>query len=327
MTGGNPYEPIIGALLHGYLPWILPLLIGLGGLRLWLLPKLRGMEGEALVGRELGKLGAAVLNDFVLPDGKGGLTQIDHVALTGAGLLVVETKNYSGQIFGTERDRQWTQKLGPTTHRFQNPLLQNSLHVKAVEALQLEVPVHGMVVFTNAARFPKGLPVGVSQLWRLEDDLDQQSRAAPSEAHNAAWGRLKQLAVTDRAAKKAHLAALAQKHGPDRRRPIGQLMAAASALWLLTLAFAGHVPSDIAPALFARDTKQASFTPASSSGLQPTPAPRAALRERPRTVVGYREERVPGKPLEDCLGLDKELNADVLRCRNGYMQKVPIFSR
>jgi hypothetical protein len=171
MAAGNADQPLIDV-VSADMHWILPLLIGFGGLRLWLAPKLGGMRGERLVRREFETLTAAVLQDIVLPDGRGCLTQIDHVALTGAGLLVVETKNYSGQIFGTEREPRWTQKLGRTTHSFQNPLRQNYLHVSALQALQLGAPVLGLVVFTNAAQFPKGLPEGASQLRYLRDDLE-----------------------------------------------------------------------------------------------------------------------------------------------------------
>lgn len=44
---------------------------------------LRGMQGEVIVGGRLEKISDAdaVLRDSILPDGKGGLTQIDQVAL------------------------------------------------------------------------------------------------------------------------------------------------------------------------------------------------------------------------------------------------------
>jgi len=41
---------------------------------------------------------------LILPDGRDGLTQIDHLALMSNGLLVVETKN-SGVVPASVRDR------------------------------------------------------------------------------------------------------------------------------------------------------------------------------------------------------------------------------
>lgn len=67
----------------------------------------------------------------------------------------------------------------------------------------------------------------------------------------------------------------------------------------------------------------------SASALYPQPAPNApgsALEAKEaRRIVGYREIRVPGKPLEDCIGSDNELNDQVKRCREGYTQREPIY--
>jgi hypothetical protein len=103
-------------------------------------------------------------DDLIVPDGRGGLTQVDHLALTAAALLVVETKNYGGLILGQARDRTWTQCIGRQRHKLQNPLRQNYSHIKAVQALAPGVPVSGLVVFTNRAQFPKGQPSGVVML-------------------------------------------------------------------------------------------------------------------------------------------------------------------
>jgi len=43
------------------------------------------------------------------PDGKG-TTQIDHIVVSRYGIFVIETKNYRGWIFGSEKQRDWTTK-------------------------------------------------------------------------------------------------------------------------------------------------------------------------------------------------------------------------
>jgi Na+-transporting NADH:ubiquinone oxidoreductase subunit NqrB len=90
MTEFNPLAPLTTALIE-YSLWIIPALIGLAALRA-LLPRLKGVIGEAMVGGRLDRLFEEVLHDIIVPDGRGGLTQIDHVALTAEGLLAVETK-------------------------------------------------------------------------------------------------------------------------------------------------------------------------------------------------------------------------------------------
>jgi len=77
------------------LVWLLPVVLAVLALKR-LIPRMRGAAGEARIGRTLGQLFPAVRHDVILPDGRGGWTQIDHLALTPAGLLVVESKNYRG---------------------------------------------------------------------------------------------------------------------------------------------------------------------------------------------------------------------------------------
>ncbi|WP_435101064.1 hypothetical protein [Arhodomonas sp. AD133] len=48
--------------------------------------------------------------------------------------------------------------------------------------------------------------------------------------------------------------------------------------------------------------------------------------DKRKRIIGYREEWVPGKPMEECIGPDKELNENVLRCRHGYKRRVPIYA-
>lgn len=92
-----------------------------------------------------------------------GTTQIDHVFVSRYGIFCVETKNMTGWIFGSERDRQWTQKIFRHTTRFQNPLRQNYKHTKALEEL-LGVPrksIHSVIVFTGDATFKTDMPANV----------------------------------------------------------------------------------------------------------------------------------------------------------------------
>ena len=56
----------------------------------------KGAEGERLTGRALEKLpGYVVLHDRKIP---GSKANIDHVAIGPAGVFVIETKNYKGEV-------------------------------------------------------------------------------------------------------------------------------------------------------------------------------------------------------------------------------------
>ncbi|GHU97132.1 topoisomerase [Clostridia bacterium] len=66
------------------------------------------------------------------PDGK--YTEIDLVAVNVKGVFVFESKNYSGWIFGSETQKEWTQSM-PTgfKNKFYNPIKQNESHIKALQ--------------------------------------------------------------------------------------------------------------------------------------------------------------------------------------------------
>ena len=168
-------------------------------------PRRPGARGEAAVARRLRRYCAAVANDVILRDGRGGLTQIDHLALTSEGLLVVETKDFGGLIFGKTHDRTWTQCIGRHKRRFENPLRQNYGHVKAVQAVVPEVQVTGLVVFMDRARFPRGLPEGVTTLSLLQQALPLTNAKSIHAAHREAWDTVISHVLTDRLSRDAHL--------------------------------------------------------------------------------------------------------------------------
>jgi restriction system protein len=107
--------------------------------RLAMMPKIKGRLGEMIVHQRLKKqLDPAVYHlipDVMLPTADEGTTQIDHVIVSRYGIFVVETKTYTGWIFGSERDPQWTQSIYRMKNRFQNPLRQNYKHTKTLADL------------------------------------------------------------------------------------------------------------------------------------------------------------------------------------------------
>lgn len=86
--------------------WVVPFMLIVTGLRLAFKARAQGWIGERLVAGRLEEHAHAALHDVILPDGRGGLTQVDHILLNDQGIWVVETKTLSGRIFGRERDRQ-----------------------------------------------------------------------------------------------------------------------------------------------------------------------------------------------------------------------------
>lgn len=114
-----------------------------------------------------------LLNNITIPF-RDGTTQIDHVLVSTKGIFVIETKNYSGWIFADEKSKQWAQVLYRVKSRFQNPIHQNYLHVKAIQQLFDFLPkeqIHSAVVFTGSGQFKTSIPKGVYHLIQLVEFL------------------------------------------------------------------------------------------------------------------------------------------------------------
>ena len=82
---------------------------------------------------------------------RNSTTQIDHILLSIYGIFVIETKNTNGWIFGSQHSKQWTQTMYGKKYKFQNPIHQNYLHVKALESY-LDVDynnIHSIVFFVG----------------------------------------------------------------------------------------------------------------------------------------------------------------------------------
>ncbi|ADC62747.1 nuclease-related domain-containing protein [Allochromatium vinosum] len=230
--------------------WLIPIALAGLGLALWRRARAiqgYGRDGERLVGAALERQFPAVVHDVILPTARGGLTQIDHIALTPKGLLVVETKHYRGTILGKPEDRHWVQQRDQDRRTFQNPCRQNYAHVKAVEALGLDVPILERVVFTDSARFPHGLPEGVSQLATLETDLAPWRRGRVSPKLRRAWKALQPAIRQDAKARRAHRRGLRARYGWDRRR-----LAAGVCFALAAVSAFGLQQSSGDPALLSR---------------------------------------------------------------------------
>ncbi len=107
-----------------------------------------------------------------------GTTQIDHILVAQTGIFVIETKHYSGWIFGHPGDAQWVQVIYKKKSRFQNPIRQNYGHVKALQNLLGLSPDSfvPLVVFTGNAEFKSDLGPTVLKLPELAAHLTAERR-------------------------------------------------------------------------------------------------------------------------------------------------------
>jgi hypothetical protein len=117
---------------------------------------IKGKVGEIKVNNTINSAATNTqytINNLVLLTENGKTSQIDHVVINRRGIFVIETKNYSGNIYGNENQQEWTQVLqyGKVKNKFYNPIKQNKAHIYHISTLISEkVPITSAVVFVSA---------------------------------------------------------------------------------------------------------------------------------------------------------------------------------
>lgn len=118
-------------------------------------PQGKGWLGEFRVKLVVGKTKPGVryvINDFKLRVSENKTSQIDHIVINKNGIFVIETKNYSGRIYGREEQLEWTQvlKYGKVKNKLYNPIKQNKTHVYRVANIFADkIPIISAVVFVQ----------------------------------------------------------------------------------------------------------------------------------------------------------------------------------
>ena len=93
---------------------------------------IKGKLGEKRVALKLRNIPNSVLiNDLTFSVNDNKTCQIDHVLVCSRGIFVIETKTYSGRIYGDDSKREWTQVLqyGKVKNIFYSPVKQNNTHI------------------------------------------------------------------------------------------------------------------------------------------------------------------------------------------------------
>ena len=123
-----------------------------------------------------------VLKNLELP-ARGESLQIDHIVVAPTGIFVIETRNYSGWISGSEEEYSWTLESFHKKFRFLNPYRQNLKHVAAVTDFLGCDPrqVQSIVVFAGRGKFRTALPSSVLFLKELVTYIHSHRKSVMSE--------------------------------------------------------------------------------------------------------------------------------------------------
>jgi restriction system protein len=183
-------------------------------------PQIKGWFGEILVHqlltRRLDQSVYRVVRNVMLPT-EDGTTQIDHIVVSRYGIFVIETKNFKGWIFGSERQAKWTQKIFRVTNGFQNPIHQNCKHIKTLAELT-DIPepyFKSTIVFLGDATFKTEMPPCVmyagdlAKFIRSHAQVIIQDEQVPDIVSAIGeWA-----GTVSKVSRSQHVARLQQKHG------------------------------------------------------------------------------------------------------------------
>ena len=93
-----------------------------------------------------------IYHDLIIKKDNDEFSQIDLVLVTSEGIIVIEVKDYSGWIYGSGNNTNWTKVLsyGRKKYKFYNPIKQNNNHINELRKTlkQFEkIPFFSVIVF------------------------------------------------------------------------------------------------------------------------------------------------------------------------------------
>ena len=186
-----------------------------------------GWYGEKRTERELklvklfGRKGK-ILRNIYLPKEDGETSEMDVVYTTQKGIFVFESKNYSGWIFGDEKNKNWTAMLpNKQKNQFYNPVLQNRSHLKWLSKyIGDDIPLFSVIVFSERCELKKitmysddikvikrdSIYATVRNIWNEKPD------AVTDEKLEELYVRLQALTKVDKSVKEAHIENIEEKY-------------------------------------------------------------------------------------------------------------------
>ncbi len=190
-------------------------------------PEWVGRRGEQLTRSELnlvklfGRRGR-ILQNIYIPKDNGETTEIDVVYITQKGIFVIESKNYSGWIFGNEMQRYWTASLvNGTKNSFYNPILQNKMHIKWLDSfLNHEIPLFSIIAFSERCELKK-VTISSDDVHVIKRDRiyatirsiwDSSPDVLSREKIKELFSTLRNLTYVDDAIKESHIESIQRKY-------------------------------------------------------------------------------------------------------------------
>lgn len=137
------------------------------------------------------RLGYAIRQNIILPDGMDGTVCIDNLILMPDRILIVSIGHYQGAVFASDNIDVWTQVVGKRSYKFNNPLLKLEQEIAAVRAHVPKIKVTGILVFSADVNFPKGKPDNVISVAEAKQRFGNMGDEKINDEQMNAWNQIK----------------------------------------------------------------------------------------------------------------------------------------
>ncbi|MDR3069935.1 MAG: NERD domain-containing protein [Propionibacteriaceae bacterium] len=186
----------------------------------------KGLRGEYRTASRLEKVpgNKKILLNLYVPKGERDTTEIDVVLIHASGIYVLESKYYSGWIFGSEGDKMWTQTFpSGRKERFYNPIKQNQAHIRCLRnylGQTPDIPYHSIIVFSGESTLKKiklttseHVVVTRRKLPSAVSAVAAKAQPLSDETLGYLYAKLWPLTQVSPEQKTAHIQRLQSKHG------------------------------------------------------------------------------------------------------------------
>lgn len=201
------------------------IIIGIGIIQIVLNSKVKrdkaskkGEIGEKEIVKQLKMIpGTVILRNLYLPLNRqqDKFTEVDIIAVNKAGIYVIESKNYGGEITGTKEGQYWYQSLTGQSNSFYNPLKQNKTHCTALKYRlpKYENYIKSLIVFGDGAnisgiydRYGEEKIIKCFDIYdTIMEDIDRCRNNLKDSDIKAITQEIQQYTNVSRAVKKQHI--------------------------------------------------------------------------------------------------------------------------
>ena len=136
-----------------------------------------------------------VFHNITFMDGEKSV-QIDHIVVSVYGIFVIETKNYSGTIYGKEDSGSFIQYIGKKKNEFYSPIKQNRGHIYSLTNVIGNYKYVSIVAFSGSAKLKVESTTYVNYIGGIRKHIKSYRQALYSiEEVNEICGKISEVSL------------------------------------------------------------------------------------------------------------------------------------